>query len=72
MPFCRLLPVAIAVLLAMQANWTAAQRRPQRPPDRLKQGEAAPDFSLKSPDGKAEFQLSKYRGKKPVALGSYT
>ena len=37
-------------------------------------GEVAPDFALKSLDGKAETKLSDFRGKKPVVLffGSYT
>jgi hypothetical protein len=36
--------------------------------------ETAPDFTLKSPDGKTEVKLSKLIGKKPVVLvfGSYT
>ncbi len=48
--------------------------RPKRLPDRLKEGDIAPDFTLKSPDGKQTVTLSDYRGKKPVALvfGSYT
>jgi hypothetical protein len=35
---------------------------------------AAPDFTLKSPDGKKTISLHDYRGKKPVALifGSFT
>ena len=39
-----------------------------------KVGDKAPDFKLKSLDGKSETQLSKFRGKKPVILffGSYT
>ena len=37
-------------------------------------GEAAPDFSLKTLDGKATVTLSKFKGEKPVFLifGSYT
>ena len=37
-------------------------------------GEVAPDFALKSLDGKSETKLSDFRGKKPVVLffGSYT
>ena len=39
-----------------------------------KVGEMAPTFKLKSPDGKHETDLEKFRGKKPVVLffGSYT
>ncbi|HEY3321438.1 MAG TPA: hypothetical protein VGP72_13285 [Planctomycetota bacterium] len=45
-----------------------------RRPDKLNEGDAAPDFTLKSPDGKQTFQLSALKGKKPVVLvfGSYT
>jgi hypothetical protein len=48
--------------------------RPSRQADRLKEGDRAPDFTLKSPDGKQNITLSDFRGKKPVALvfGSYT
>ena len=48
--------------------------RRARKPDNLKVGDVAPDFQLKSPDGKKEVKLSDYQGKKPVALvfGSYT
>ena len=44
-----------------------------RGPDTLQVGDAAPDFKLKSKDGKQEVQLSKLRDK-PVVLifGSYT
>lgn len=37
-------------------------------------GEMAPDFTLKSLDGKSETQLSSFRTKKPVVLmfGSYS
>jgi cytochrome oxidase Cu insertion factor (SCO1/SenC/PrrC family) len=48
--------------------------RPNRTPDKLAEGDAAPDFTLKSLDGKTTTKLSSFRGKKPVALvfGSYT
>jgi Ca2+-binding EF-hand superfamily protein len=37
-------------------------------------GEAAPDFALKTHDGKRKIRLSQYRGKKPVVMifGSFT
>ena len=43
-------------------------------PDRIKAGDRAPDFTLKSPDGKQTVTLSSFRDEKPVALvfGSYT
>lgn len=48
--------------------------RPERVPDKLKQGDVAPDFKLKSVDGKRQVHLSSFRGQRPVALifGSYT
>ena len=50
------------------------RKRGSRTPDKLKEGQAAPDFTLKSPDGKRTFKLSSFKGKKPVVLifGSYT
>jgi hypothetical protein len=51
-------------------------RRGFRPDDNfsLIRGEIAPDFNLKSLDGKSETRLAKFRGQKPVVLffGSYT
>ena len=43
-------------------------------PDKLKAGDAAPDFTLKSLDGPQTVTLSDFRGKRPVVLifGSYT
>ena len=58
--------------------------RPQRPRGEgerpgesaatAEEGQLAPDFKLKSVDGKREVQLSSFAGKRPVALifGSYT
>ena len=73
------------VLLSLSASVVAATaraqpprrpegRRPPRQADRLQEGDLAPDFTLKSPDGKQKVTLSDFRGKKPVALvfGSYT
>lgn len=46
----------------------------QRVADTLRVGEEAPDFTLKTSDGKREVRLSEFRGKRPVVLvfGSYT
>jgi len=43
-------------------------------PDRLKEGDQAPNFRLKSPTGKKTVSLASFAGRKPVALvfGSYT
>jgi hypothetical protein len=51
-----------------------SQFRQQRQAEQLKKGDVAPDFTLKSPDGKKTITLSDFQGKKPVALvfGSYT
>ena len=54
----------------------AFQRGNDRSPDKLNEGDPAPDFTLKLMDG-AEGKtvtLSDYQGKRPVALifGSYT
>ena len=48
--------------------------RDLRTPDRLKEGDVAPDFALKSMDGKKTVRLADFEDKKPVALvfGSYT
>ena len=42
--------------------------------DRLKVGDVAPDFTLKTLDGKKTVTLSSFQGKKPALLvfGSYT
>ena len=45
-----------------------------RMPDTLKVGDPAPDFKLRTVDGKREVRLSEFRGQRPVVLifGSYT
>ena len=50
------------------------RKRKRRPDNAPKIGQLAPDFKLKSLDGKSTTTLSDYRGKKPVILffGSYT
>ena len=83
MKLTRLIAAALAVLLCCSI---AVAQRPPRPggqpggrpggrqPDRLKEGDDAPNFSLKTLDGKQTVKLSEFRGKKPVAMifGSYT
>ena len=46
----------------------------ERIPDKLKVGDAAPDFTLADPAGKKQTTLSSFKGKKPVVMifGSYT
>ncbi len=48
--------------------------RPGRPIEKYFEGDVAPDFTLKSLDGKKSVTLSSFRGKQPVVLvfGSYT
>ena len=45
-----------------------------RPVDKLKVGDTAPDFTLKSLNGKEQVTLSSFQDDKPVVLifGSYT
>ena len=40
----------------------------ERQPDKLKVGDAAPDFTLPDPSGRKEVKLSSFQGKKPVVL----
>ena len=46
----------------------------ERLPDKVKVGDAAPDFTLADPTGKKMTTLSSFKGKKPVVMifGSYT
>jgi hypothetical protein len=62
---------------AKNARRPAAKAAPaiERPQDGLlREGDMAPDFQLKSVDGKADVRLSNFRSKQPVVLifGSYT
>jgi hypothetical protein len=65
--------VASLVLVSLPAA-EGRRRGDLRMPDTLKVGQAAPDFKLRTADGTAEVQLSRYREKQPVVLvfGSYT
>jgi len=51
-----------------------AKRGDLRIPTKVHVGDAAPDFTIKTLDGKETVTLSAFRGKKPVVLifGSYT
>ncbi len=53
---------------------TAAAAPATRPSGGPSVGDAAPDFTLKTTDGKSEVRLSAFEGKRPVVLvfGSYT
>ena len=66
--------------IAQEPQRDPPQRRSRRPARQQaddkapRVGQMAPDFRLKSLDGKSETRLSQFRGKKPVVLffGSYT
>ena len=76
--------LAAAAVLAVAATAVAQdgqlpgkdQRRPikRRPAAAAQVNKAAPDFELKTVDGKQSVRLSSFQDKKPVALvfGSYT
>ncbi|HYL99983.1 MAG TPA: redoxin domain-containing protein [Blastocatellia bacterium] len=61
-------PGAVFVVLPFRPMWLHARS------GRLKVGDDAPDFSLKSQDGNSTVTLSSFKGNKPVVLifGSYT
>ena len=55
--------------LAQQSSQPAA-RPPSAPKTHLKEGDAAPDFTLPGTDGKT-YTLSEFKGKKNVVLAFY-
>lgn len=78
-----LLFAGATILLAVQPKQSPGAKpgevntppaRGERPPERLKVGDAAPDFILADPTAKKEVKLSSFQGKKPVVLifGSHT
>lgn len=74
-----LLLICVTILLAAQPKPKPGEvntppARGERPPERLKVGDAAPDFTLADPAGKKEMKLSSFQNKKPVVLifGSHT
>ena len=69
----------IVAALLSTVSVVLAQREGRRPgdlrtPSRLKVGDPAPDFKLKTKEGKREVALSSFKGQRPVVLvfGSYT
>ena len=77
MRIAALLVLACAALPAQQGGLPAPADKPlkERPREgTLKQGDIAPDFTLKLLHSEKTVRLSSFRGGKPVALvfGSYT
>jgi len=70
----RLLAACLFLAVWSLPTLHAAQERDRPREGSLKVGDPAPDFALKSPDGKTSFTLSALRGQKPVVLvfASYT
>jgi hypothetical protein len=62
------MPMPAFIVLPFEPLWMRARA------GHLQVGDAAPDFTLKTPDGSATVQLSSFRNQKPVVLifGSYT
>lgn len=62
------MPMPAFLVLPFETLWMDARA------GHLRIGDAAPDFTLKTPDGSAQVQLASFQGKKPVVLvfGSYT
>jgi len=78
MTFHTTLKIATAILLTTSLAF-AQRGEGQRAGDlrttgKLRVGDPAPDFKLKTKDGSREVQLSSFKGKGPVVLvfGSYT
>ena len=66
--FMAKLPMAAMMLAPFETMWMRARAGTLRP------GDMAPDFHLKTRDGKSDVILSSFRGSRPVVLvfGSYT
>ncbi len=66
--FMSKLPMVAYFVFPFEPMWLIARR------GRLKIGDAAPDFALKTADGSETVRLSSFRGQKPVVLifGSHT
>ncbi len=76
---CAIMALAVVMMLgvaAVEAQPAGKMRgKGRRGPDKApKVGDDAPNFKLKSLDGKRETELATFKGEKPVVLifGSYT
>ena len=66
--------LSVALFVAAACPLLGGPAQAGRHPETLRQGDRAPDFTLRSPDDKQSVTLSTFRGQKPVVLifGSYT
>jgi hypothetical protein len=66
--FMAKLPMIVMLLAPFETMWNSARAGVLEP------GDMAPDFRLKTRDGKSEVHLASFRGSRPVVLvfGSYT
>jgi thiol-disulfide isomerase/thioredoxin len=64
----------LMLMIAVKVTLAGGPAQAGRHPETLRQGDPAPDFTLRSPDGKQTVHLAELRGVKPVVLifGSYT
>lgn len=70
---CSVCGFALVIVVVSSCMAFAGEGR-ERNEGTLKAGDAAPDFTLKSPDGKESVTLSALKGQQPVVLvfASYT
>jgi peroxiredoxin len=66
--------LAVALIVTCSCTISAGEGRERPGEGALKAGDAAPDFTLKSPDGKESVTLASFKGQEPVVLvfASYT
>jgi hypothetical protein len=66
--FMAKMPMIVMLLAPFETMWNRARA------GTIQAGDMAPDFRLKTRDGKAEVDLASFRGSRPVVLifGSYT
>ncbi len=67
-------PLRLLSGLALALICASLPAQNRRTPDQTREGDRAPDFTLRTLDGDKKVTLSQYRGKEPVVLifGSYT
>jgi thiol-disulfide isomerase/thioredoxin len=64
----------LMLMVVAQVTLIGGPAQVGRHPETVRKGDPAPDFTLRSPDGKSSLHLADLRGVKPVVLifGSYT